>query len=151
MIKSKVSVWQMKDECWCRKGSLCHSSLFGVLFKFSSERKSSVCCMWVVSLSDIVQVILSLSDFDGAVLRLAIKIRGNDRPSCEDCATPDQFSPQSTSVVRKNVIVIAPWPRCHNYMFLSKHSHFTFFKTHILCTCLSIICHRADINMITRA
>ena len=40
----------------------------------------------MVSLSDIVQVILSLSDFDGAVLRLAIKIRGNDRPSCEDCA-----------------------------------------------------------------
>ena len=54
----------------------------------------------MMSLSDIVQVIFSLSDFDGAVLRLAIKIRGNDRPSCEDRATLDQFSPQSTSVVR---------------------------------------------------
>ena len=82
----------------------------------------------MVSLSDIVQVILtlglSLSDFDGAVLRLAIKIRGNDRPSCEDCATPDQFSPQSTSVARKNVIV-APFTidRAVTITFLSLGFH----------------------------
>ena len=71
-----------------------------------------------------------LSDFDGAVLRLAIKIRGNDRPSCEDCATPDQFSPQSTSVARKNVIV-APFTidRAVTITFLSLEFHRHIFQT----------------------
>ena len=96
----------------------------------------------MVSLSDIVQVILtlglSLSDFDGAVLRLAIKIRGNDRPSFEDCATPDQFSPQSTSVARKKRHRHRPLTALSQLHFSLLAFTFYIFQAHILCTRASV-------------